>query len=359
MEIKTRVTLTLACAAVVLSTLWATPGRAQVMLPEIGSDVPADVRQMYERGLKYLAQAQKPNGTWSTGAYDDGPAITGLCIMAFMATGEDANHGPYAINIRRGVRSIIESQNPTTGYISAQGFKSMYHHGFAMLALAECHGVVDETKLWDESDAPAEARRSIASALELAVRLSITSQNQNPWNAWRYSPDAADADTSVSGAIMMGMLAARNAGVEVPDENLDKAIAYFVSFTQADGQVSYGTDLGFDENWARPAIASLVYAVARRKDIPQYQFTVDYLKGHIEEDPAQHRDYTRYYTAQALYQADSESWQRWNELLIKRLKESQNPDGSFPSAEGGTACGTAFSLLSLALNYRLLPIYER
>jgi hypothetical protein len=234
----------------------------------------------------------------------------------------------------------------------------MYHHGFAMLALAECHGLVDERLLWEGAEGEGK-KRSIGKALELAVRLSITSQNKNPWNAWRYSPDTTDADTSVSGAILMGLLAARNAGIEVPDENIDKAIAYYVSYTSSDGQVAYGTDLGFDDNWARPAIASLVFAVARRKELPQYQSTVDYLKTHLEDDPSQHRDYTRYYTAQALYQADTDAWRRWNTLLIQRLKETQNPDGSFPSAEGGTACGTAFSLLSLALNYRLLPIYER
>jgi hypothetical protein len=212
--------------------------------------------------------------------------------------------------------------------------------------------------LW-EGVTDVKGKRSIGKALELGVRLTITSQNQNPWNAWRYSPDTADADTTVSGAQLMALLAARNAGVEVPDANIDKAIAYYVSYTSSDGQVAYGTDLGFDDNWARPAIACLAFAVARRKDLPQYQYTLDYLKTHIEDDPSQHRDYTRYYTAQALYQGDTNAWRQWNTLLVERLKETQNPDGSFPSAEGGTACGTAFSLLSLALNYRLLPIYER
>lgn len=343
--------------AVAFLVLMLTPAAAQVLQPEVGSEVTPDIRQMYDRGMQYLASTQKENGTWSSGAEDDGPGITGLCIMAFLGSGEDCNHGPYSGYIRRALRSMIQAQDPETGYIGTKGFKSMYHHGFAMLALAECHGVVDERLLWEGADD--ESKRSIGKALELAVRLAITSQNKNPWNAWRYSPDTADADTSVAGAVLMGLLAARNAGIEVPDTNIDKAIAYYVSFTTSDGQVAYGTDLGFDENWARPAIASLVFAVARRKDLPQYQATVDYLKTHIEDDPSQHRDYTRYYTAQALYQADTESWRQWNSLLVKRLKETQNPDGSFPSAEGGIACGTSFSLLSLALNYRLLPIYER
>ena len=66
--------------------------------------------------------------------------------------------------------------------------------------------------------------RSLGQALELAVRCILTSQDQNPFGGWRYTPDAKDADVSVSGANIIAMLAARNAGIEVPDENIKKAI---------------------------------------------------------------------------------------------------------------------------------------
>jgi hypothetical protein len=99
----------------------------------------------------------------------------------------------------------------------------MYHHGFAMLALAEAYGAVDDRDLW--ADASSSNYRSIGQALELAVRAAITSQKKNPLGAWRYSPDSNDADTSVSGAVLVGLLAARNAGIEVPDASIDKAPA--------------------------------------------------------------------------------------------------------------------------------------
>ena len=100
---------------------------------------------------------------------------------------------------------------------------AMYHHGFAMLGLAEAYGAVDDRSLWPDGKGP----RSIGQALELAVRAAITSQKKNPLGALAYSPDSTDADTSVSGAVFVGLLAARNAGIEVPDESIDKAIAYY------------------------------------------------------------------------------------------------------------------------------------
>ena len=69
-------------------------------------------------------------------------------------------------------------------------------------------------------------------------------------------------------------------------------------------------------------------------------------------------EYLRYYQAQALFQGDLESWEKWNKRLVRELKESQQPDGSLRGQFGPTI-STSLSLLSLALNYRFLPIYER
>ena len=39
--------------------------------------------------------------------------------------------------------------------------------------------------------------------------------------------------------VLVGLLAARNAGIEVPDEAIDKAINYFCKMTSSSGQVGY------------------------------------------------------------------------------------------------------------------------
>jgi len=67
--------------------------------------------------------------------------------MAFLASGDDPNYGKYAPNVRRAIRAIIATQEPATGYYP----NSMYHHGFATLALAEAYGAVDESLLVEGS----------------------------------------------------------------------------------------------------------------------------------------------------------------------------------------------------------------
>jgi hypothetical protein len=68
--------------------------------------------------------------------------------------------------------------------------------------------------------------------------------------------------------------------------------------------------------------------------------------------------YFEYYMSQALFHAHEETWREWNALNVRYLATIQSPDGSWPGNKG-QAFNTASALLSLALNYRFLPIYEK
>ena len=351
MNCRLRASTSLRFELVFLAILLAAPSLAHAQLPDekVGEVVPRDVREMYDRGLQYLANTQSEQGNWTDG--EQGPGITGLALMAFLASGEDPNYGLYSGHVRKAIRSIINGQNPSTGFFGG----SMYHHGFATLALAEAYGTVDDRNLWPAGQGK---QRTIGQALELAVRAAVTSQKKNQFGGWRYSPDATDADTSVSGAVFVGLLAARNAGIEVPDDCIDRATAYYQSMTSATGQVAYAGIGGFDDSLARMSIGTLVYALARRKDLPQFKGCIGHLTQMLEQPANGYPEYTRYYEAQALFQGDVAAWEKWNRQLVRDLKQLQQNDGGWQGQNGKTF-GTAMSLLALALNYRFLPIYER
>jgi len=343
---------------IVVLLMLASIALAQDSAIRYGRGVPSAVRLINERGLKYLAATQQEDGSWPGPQSSNGSAMTGICVMAFMASGGDPDFGPYAENIRRALRRIILDQNARTGHITGGGHGSMYHHGLAMLALSEAYGVVNERLLWQGSDTPAEDRRTVGQALDLAVRCALTAQKKNPFGAWRYSPGSQDADTTVSGTVLMGLLGARNAGIEIPNEAVEKALGFFKLNTMADGDVSYQPAQSHGDGICRASIATLVFAVGKRKDLPEYKAAAGFIKTRIDQDVSSYPFYTRYYMAQALFHSDLEAWQAWNRRIVEKLQKMQQPDGSISSSRG-RAYGTGMSLLALALNYRLLPVYER
>jgi len=49
-----------------------------------------------KRGLDFLAAHQEANGHWNSGIYRDDAAISGLCTLAFLASGHQPGRGKYA-----------------------------------------------------------------------------------------------------------------------------------------------------------------------------------------------------------------------------------------------------------------------
>src|SRR5437763_15462666 len=84
---------------------------AQQPNARIGEAVPRDVRELYDKGLQFLVKTQSEKGDWPGG--QQGPGVTGLGLMVFLASGEDPNFGLYSNNVRRALRSIISGQDGT------------------------------------------------------------------------------------------------------------------------------------------------------------------------------------------------------------------------------------------------------
>ena len=85
---------------------------------------------------------------------------------------------------------------------------------------------------------------------------------------------------------------------------------------------------------------------------------MQYLRDNLKYRDRYYPYYFEYYMSQALFHADTELWENWNALNIRYLANSQSRDGSWPDSKG-QHFATAGALLSLALNYRFLPIYEK
>ena len=306
--------------------------------------IPVEVDRMYVNGLKYLVSIQKDDGTFSaTGTsdhYGSQPGVVGLAVVAMLAHGDDPNRGPYALAIKRGLNLVLKNQNDRTGYIGS----SMYNHGFGALALAEAYGQVRDPRL--------------GPALQKATELILNAQKRSRAGAWRYSPESTDGDTTVSGANLVALFAARNAGIGVPQESIDKALQFYVNCRSSDGGFGYTSPGG--SNNPRTAIGALMFALAKKKEGDVFKGAMNYLITNQASAGYDHYyHYFLYYAAQTYFHASPKLWDEWNTKNIAKLKSNQAKNGSWPGNNFGPTFSTTASLLSLALNYRYLPIYER
>lgn len=311
--------------------------RAQEPAVRQDDPVPPQAELVYEKGLQYLARTQNANGCWDDSVGGE-PGVVGLCIAAFLAHGEDPVNGPYSKHIRAGLDYILDQQNEKNGYIG----NSMYNHAFATKALAEAYGVVNHPEL--------------APALRKAVDLILSSQKRNRFGGWRYTPDSRDADTTVTGSQLVTLFAARNAGIGVPDEAIRKGLAYLNHNRGNEGSYGYTSSSGGKPTLT--AIGVLCLSLAKERDSKGFRASVDYLKKNLDYRERYYPYYFEYYMSQALFHADDEAWREWNGRNIRYLATIQSADGSFPGSQG-PSFNTAGALLSLALNYRFLPIYEK
>jgi prenyltransferase beta subunit len=308
---------------------------------------PADAS--IERGLRYLAASQQPDGSFSDRGQQMGanPAIVGLAGMAFLSSGSSPGRGPYGEHAQRCVDYLCAHTQPS-GFIAVEGATShgpMYGHGFAALYLAECYGMSPRDDL----------REKVAAS----VRLILSAQNAE--GGWRYQPTPTDADISVTICQIMALRAARNAGVYVPSEAVDRCTAYVKRCQVADGGFGY-TPSDRSSQFPRSAAGVVALYSAGVYDDESVERGLAYLDRQVpgggRDNRSGHFFYGHYYAVQAMWQAGGQRWERWYPAIRDVLIASQGADGAWQDGNG-PAYATAMSLVILQTPNNQLPIFQR
>jgi hypothetical protein len=318
--------------------------------PVAAEDVAVDDKtSLVIRGaLKYLAGHQGASGSFSPN--EQQVAYTGYALMAFMASGELPGEGEYGKPVSAGMHYLLNSVHPD-GFIDARtGGGNMYGHGIATIALAEMYGQTQDD--------------SIRPRLELAARLIIDCQGIA--GGWRYAPKVnSDADMSVTVLQVVALRAARNAGVEVPQQTFDKAIEFVKScHVGADGGFSYQPHQA--SGFARTAAAIYSLQVCGMYDDPYITPASNYLTSNFNK-PATWFSYGNFYAAPAQYMVGGEVWIKWYHLVHDKLMNTVKslPDGSCywepmpnESPRSPLYC-TSVAATILAMPYHYIPLYQR
>jgi hypothetical protein len=165
---------------------------------------------------------------------------------------------------------------------------------------------------------------------------------------------------SVTVTQVQGLRSARNAGIDVPETVMKKAIEYLHKSQNTDGGIRYQLNGGGMSSPALTAAGAEVFMMAGQYHAKEAERACDYLKKNLDPRHTQgyHDMYTNFYGSQAMFQIGGEYWTRYFGLIRERLLSSQSSDGSWHGDVGSTY-STAISVLILCLPYRYLPIYQR
>jgi len=329
--------------------VWALPAAVLALVVVAGTaqaapklKVTPELERAVSKGLEFLKETQNEDGSWP-GQYGRVSGVVGAAMMTFLAHGESPDDPKYGPVIRKAVDYIIKNQQ-SNGLLSAPGGSAMYSHGFATLALAEVYGVIKDER--------------VGPALKKAVDLLVKTQNR--LGGWRYSVGSSSADTTVCGAQMMGLRAAANAGIEVPAKTIKNCVAYYKKCFCPGGGFGYTGPSGPSN--ARAGIGLLVLALSGEYRSPEVKATADWIFNRLPLSGGTDF-YFCYYGSQAMYQAGGKYWDKWNKTMTPLLISTQGGNGSWSGGSGhGGGCvtlNTTFALLSLEVNYNLLPIYQR
>lgn len=305
------------------------------------------------RGLEALARLQERDGAFGGGRLGRNVAVSALASIAFMSDGSIPGRGEYAENVSRGLEYIL-ANSTESGLIADDAANGpMYGHGFATLFLGEIYGMTA-----GGPDTTLAAR--VHEALVKAVRL--IERTQNDQGGWRYNPVPYDADVSVTICQIMALRSARNAGIEVDKNVIDKAVRYVRQCQNPDGGFRYQVELGAS-GWPRSAagVASLFYAGIYEDDA--IDRGIKYLMN--EALPGRgggsraHYHYGHYYAVQAMYLAGGNAWATWWPAIRDQLIGEQADTGLWRDNSIGDAYATAMNLIILQMPKRYLPIFQK
>lgn len=377
----------LAATAAGLAGAWALPAGAA----EKGPAVRPKVDEAVDRGLSWLKRNQQQDGHWEAGAGQYKTAMTALAGLALLMEGSTLKEGKYSDQIKKAADWLTApTRQQPNGLIADRdaggAFDNYMHgHGYATMFLACAYGEAED------ADDQRKLEKAVTRAVEFTCKAQTNRKHRKPEGkevpigGWGYV-SAADGGNFDEGSVtitaLQGLRAAKNAGIPVPKENIDRAVNYLEACTTPKGGIIYsytssgGTARSGDE---RPALTAAAICCGfsagqyggelPKKWIKFCKDNIPVAKGRVAHD-----EYQSYYYAQFVYalggdrygtmfpNEPKESWLTWSkyrDVMYPYLTEQQAKDGGWATSYIGPVFATSVNLTILQLEKGLLPIYQR
>jgi uncharacterized protein YfaP (DUF2135 family) len=342
-----------------------------------------------QEALQWLARHQAADGAWKDTCLGKGVdsrcehpgpctnpgepfemALSGLSLLAFQAGGHYYFNGTtYSDQVRKGLDWMVASQQSDGALVGSKSPRKrdsqyhqyhMYEHGIAAFALADACAAAAAME--------EPVNEKYFAALRKAVEYILKMQHDD--GGWRYDGNrAANSDTSVSGWQVLALKSAKEAGIYIPSECIEKAREFFKRRELGrNGRTAYlGKQMHTEATTGVGMLAKQF--LLDEPDAPLVRDAAEYLAGYAERcwpklrAEGRDRDYYMWYNCTlGMFQAGGDAWKRWNGVVrdtivnLQRHGEDCNRGSWDPDSvwgqHGGRIYSTALAALTLEVYYR-------
>ncbi len=334
------------------------------------------------RGLHWLARQQFPDGHWSlrrgprknsydAAGVDNWTAATGMALLAFQGHGETTEQGEFRDNVRKGWSWLLTQQDDDGCFFRPETQTQdhlFYTQGICTIAICELYAMTRDPVLKEKLRLPAQK------ALDYCVK------HQTSSGGWKYGRNDFQSDLSVTGWVLMALQSGRIAGLDVPEETLDRVGDFLDDIGEAGSKYPYEKGSFVTRSMTAEGLLCRQFLGWERDD-PRLLEGADWL---IQPDNlvcftykdemgrTNGRDvYYWYYATQMFHHLGGRHWKTWNDVMKQNMCEYQQArkgenegswDPTFPSqdryAGEGRLYVTCLSIYILEVYYRHLPIYR-
>jgi len=338
--------------------------------------------RMLHASLRWLARHQAPEGfwgstTWTASCPEPGckaaPAAlmdvgtTSLALAAFLNAGftpdstVELGNVPVGPAIRKAIAWLIAQQAPEGLITHGQSTRPVFENHMATWALFTAAQLIGPSEAFTERD-----RVNLRDAALRALKWSLNAQGKG--GGWGSTVGAA-SDTWVTSWGALALLAAKDAGVDIPKLNLGYIVQWYDSVTdKKDFHLGFSptvmgkaTGDAFTHHETLSAFGSLVRLQIEGKPSSTYAAADKLIEKDLPNADPNRRDYCYWYFG-TVYSAYHERragtlWNQWTQALLREDLSLQEPAdtctlGSFPNTDrwspsGGRIYGTAINALTL------------
>jgi hypothetical protein len=367
-------------------------------LPEERLRLEPEEKQLLDKAvdhaLEYLAAHQDTDGSFQNSPMAR-PAVTGLCIMAFLSRGHRPGEGQYGAALEKAIDYILGFQDQETGAITPESSSgsffwtraAAYTHGICSTALADVYPYLGRLKYRTDNRENEGAQRDANrhDRVERAVRkaLSFTHNQQTrpktvagETGGWRYieSNQRNDSDLSVTAWNIMFLHSAKKSGFKVPDGWVKSGLRFVHrTYSKKLGGFVYVLTEPAQRHCTRATVGGGILCLLLGGE-PVGQQVLDaasWIQQHPFEQynlswpPGDRYHYSAFYCSQAMGLIGGSSFREFYPRLLHVLVEHQHTDGSWDPESFATDAGygevysTALAVLALSPPYQKLDTYKR